>query len=52
MGEDFSEATKGIPGVWTHMSTFLSGPRSCIGYRFALAEYVEPLPFFSHLFPI
>lgn len=30
MGEEFPEAAKGVPGVWTHMSTFLSGPRSCM----------------------
>ncbi|KZP09385.1 cytochrome P450 [Athelia psychrophila] len=28
----------GIPGVWGNQLTFLAGPRSCIGYRFALAE--------------
>nr|ASN66820.1 Cyp5139R1 [Phaffia rhodozyma] len=38
MGENFSDAAKEVPGVWTHMSTFISGPRSCVGYRFALVE--------------
>jgi cytochrome P450 len=27
-----------IPGVWGETLTFISGPRSCIGYRFALLE--------------
>ncbi|KAJ6566430.1 cytochrome P450 [Mycena capillaripes] len=27
-----------IPGVWSHMFTFLGGPHACIGYRFALVE--------------
>lgn len=29
-----------IPGVWGDLMTFLGGARSCIGYRFALVEYV------------
>lgn len=32
------EAASSIPGVWGNMLTFLGGPRSCIGYRFALVE--------------
>ena len=34
------EAAKDIPGVWGNLMTFLGGSRSCIGYRFALYEYV------------
>ncbi|KAJ7082474.1 cytochrome P450 [Mycena epipterygia] len=33
-----SNSANGIPGVWGHMLTFLGGPRSCIGFRFSLAE--------------
>ncbi|KAF7972061.1 hypothetical protein HWV62_19211 [Athelia sp. TMB] len=31
-------APNGLPGIWGNQLTFLAGPRSCIGYRFALAE--------------
>ncbi|ESK86852.1 cytochrome p450 [Moniliophthora roreri MCA 2997] len=31
-------AASGMPGVWSHMLTFLGGARSCIGWRFSLAE--------------
>ncbi|KAK6987515.1 cytochrome P450 [Favolaschia claudopus] len=34
---DIPEASA-IPGVWGHMMTFIGGPRSCIGFRFSLAE--------------
>ena len=41
--EAIPEAAASIPGIWGHMLTFLGGPRSCIGYRFALIEYMFPL---------
>ncbi|CEL63637.1 Cholesterol 24-hydroxylase OS=Mus musculus GN=Cyp46a1 PE=2 SV=1 [Rhizoctonia solani AG-1 IB] len=27
-----------MPGVWSHLMTFIHGPNSCIGYRFAIIE--------------
>jgi len=50
-GEDASEfkperwehppdSVAGMPGVWGHILSFLGGPRACIGYRFALIEYI------------
>ncbi|GAA5826477.1 hypothetical protein JCM11251_002387 [Rhodosporidiobolus azoricus] len=30
---------EGGVGVWSQILTFLAGPRSCIGYRFALLEF-------------
>ncbi|PIL29914.1 cytochrome P450 [Ganoderma sinense ZZ0214-1] len=27
-----------VPGVWSHLLTFLGGPHACIGYRFSLVE--------------
>ena len=36
--EDPPETIRKIPGVWSDTMTFLGGPRSCIGYRFALTE--------------
>ena len=35
------EAANSVPGVWGNLLTFLGGARSCIGYRFALVEYVR-----------
>ncbi|KIY48899.1 cytochrome P450 [Fistulina hepatica ATCC 64428] len=32
------EGAKTMPGVWGNQMTFLGGPHSCIGYRFALTE--------------
>ncbi|TBU30862.1 cytochrome P450 [Dichomitus squalens] len=32
------EAIAAIPGVWSHLLTFLGGPHACIGYRFSLVE--------------
>ena len=31
-------AAASVPGVWANILTFFEGPRSCIGYRFALVE--------------
>lgn len=36
--EKSPEAVHMIPGVWGNVMTFLGGPRSCIGYRFSIAE--------------
>lgn len=41
--ENLPEAVSGIPGVWGNLLSFLGGPRSCIGYRFSLVEYVPLL---------
>ncbi|GAA6058942.1 hypothetical protein JCM10212_002894 [Sporobolomyces blumeae] len=35
---DKAHKIDGKVGVWASMLTFLAGPRSCIGYRFALLE--------------
>ncbi|KAI0640505.1 cytochrome P450 [Trametes meyenii] len=32
------EAASSIPGVWSHLLTFLGGAHACIGYRFSLVE--------------
>ncbi|KDQ07869.1 hypothetical protein BOTBODRAFT_139546 [Botryobasidium botryosum FD-172 SS1] len=32
------ERSAEIPSVYSHLGTFLAGPRGCIGYRFAVAE--------------
>ncbi|KAL4242390.1 Cytochrome P450 superfamily protein [Abortiporus biennis] len=36
--EKIPEAVSAIPGTWSNTLSFLGGPRSCIGYRFALVE--------------
>ncbi|KAH7882875.1 cytochrome P450 [Phlebopus sp. FC_14] len=36
--ENLPEAVSSIPGVWSHLMTFLGGPRACIGYRFSIVE--------------
>jgi cytochrome P450 len=33
---DLPSATNSIPGLWANTMTFSGGPRSCIGYRFAI----------------
>ncbi|KAF5344274.1 hypothetical protein D9758_012335 [Tetrapyrgos nigripes] len=32
------EAAHNIPGVWSHLMTFIGGPRACIGWRFSVVE--------------
>ncbi|KAF8202623.1 cytochrome P450 [Mycena galopus ATCC 62051] len=32
------EGASAIPGVWSHLFSFLGGPHNCIGWRFSLAE--------------
>ncbi|KAG9074412.1 hypothetical protein FRC06_010715, partial [Ceratobasidium sp. 370] len=36
--DDLPEAANTMPGIWGHLMTFIQGNRSCIGYRFAVAE--------------
>ncbi|KAF8604787.1 cytochrome P450 [Ceratobasidium sp. AG-I] len=36
--DNLPEAAKDMPGVWSHLMTFIHGNRACIGYRFALIE--------------
>ncbi|KAF5386546.1 hypothetical protein D9757_005880 [Collybiopsis confluens] len=36
--DNLPEAVSTIPGVWSHLLTFLGGARACIGYRFSLME--------------
>ncbi|OCH86155.1 cytochrome P450 [Obba rivulosa] len=36
--ECLPEAVSEIPGLWGNILTFIGGPRSCVGYRFALVE--------------
>lgn len=35
---DLPKATQAIPGVWGNQLSFIGGPRSCIGFRFAIVE--------------
>nr|AVZ23833.1 cytochrome P450 [Thanatephorus cucumeris] len=41
---DLPDGVKDMPGVWSHLMTFIHGPNACIGYRFAVIEYVGFLP--------
>ncbi|KAH9973189.1 cytochrome P450 [Lactifluus volemus] len=36
--ENLPETVHGFPSVYGHLSTFMAGPRACIGYRFTIAE--------------
>ncbi|TYJ59076.1 hypothetical protein B9479_000065 [Cryptococcus floricola] len=36
--ETYPESAKSVPGVYSNLLTFWGGSRSCIGFRFALAE--------------
>lgn len=36
--DNLPSSVKDMPGVWSHMMTFLHGPHACIGFRFALIE--------------
>jgi cytochrome P450 len=38
------EGVRSVPGVWGNVMSFLGGPHSCIGFRFALYEYVPSPP--------
>ncbi|PVG01529.1 cytochrome P450 [Serendipita vermifera] len=35
---ELSPAAASVPALWSNIMTFLGGPRSCIGYRFAILE--------------
>ncbi|EKM75926.1 hypothetical protein AGABI1DRAFT_45687 [Agaricus bisporus var. burnettii JB137-S8] len=45
--ESIPEGTSTIQGVWGNMLTFLGGPRACIGFRFALVEFVAKALLFT-----
>ncbi|CAE6422749.1 unnamed protein product [Rhizoctonia solani] len=36
--DNLPEAVKDMPGVWSHLMTFIHGSNACIGYRFAVIE--------------
>ncbi|KAK2463019.1 hypothetical protein APHAL10511_004674 [Amanita phalloides] len=36
--ECLPESVNAIPGIWSHLLSFWGGPRSCIGFRFAITE--------------
>ncbi|KAH7337784.1 cytochrome P450 [Rhizoctonia solani] len=41
--ENLPETTNELPGVVSHLMTFIYGQRSCIGYRFAIIESMKAL---------
>jgi hypothetical protein len=38
------EASKTVPGIWSHLLTCLGASHACIGFRFSLLECVPPRP--------
>ncbi|KEP47409.1 cytochrome P450 family protein [Rhizoctonia solani 123E] len=36
--DNLPDVVKDMPGIWSHLMTFIHGPHACIGYRFALIE--------------
>ncbi|CAE6439875.1 unnamed protein product [Rhizoctonia solani] len=36
--DNLPDGVKDMPGVWSHLMTFIHGPNACIGYRFAVIE--------------
>ena len=46
--EDLPDAVQGMPGVYSHMLSFLAGPHACIGFRFSVAECVPQLLCVEH----
>jgi hypothetical protein len=38
------DAAKAVPGVFSHLLSFLGGAHACIGYKFSLYECAPPSP--------
>ncbi|CCM03447.1 uncharacterized protein FIBRA_05580 [Fibroporia radiculosa] len=36
--ESIPESAQSIPGAWSNLMTFMSGPHACVGYRFSIVE--------------